>query len=332
MKILKGFLLFILSIVLIVFLVTFFLPSRFKVERSVEIDAPRHLVYYYVDDLRNWKYWDSWWKLDTNQIRIYEGPLFGLNSLYRWESKQQNVGTGELKIVEAKPFDSLKLALRFGQEMVSSSKFVFEEVDGKTKVNWMLEGELSFLAKWLGLFMDEAIGKDFLEGLNSLKGIAEKTFREKTSFFVDSIPNIKIVYITDSSTYNFNEISQKYASAFPELFEFAKKNNLVFLGAPISMTKSFAENKLVFDACIPVLSFDNAREEGRIRFGEIPTSKVVRTVYFGSYSDFSKAYTQLQQFLGENKIVPKGPLFEMYYTDPSLVKSEHNLTLIFAPF
>ncbi len=47
---------------------------------------------------------------------------------------------------------------------------------GKTKVTWGFKGENKFTMSLLMLFMnmDKAVGKDFEEGLQSLKSILEK--------------------------------------------------------------------------------------------------------------------------------------------------------------
>jgi effector-binding domain-containing protein len=331
MKILKGLLIVVFAFVALFFIVTFFLPSHYEIKRTVEIQSPVSMVFYLVDDLRNWKHWDAWYGLDTNQVRIYEGPLFGKNAAYKWTSKERNVGNGELKIVEEEPFKKIKTSMIFESSMRSDGEFTFDEKDGKTIVTWRMWGEFSFLAKWFRFFMEETAGKDFEKGLANIKKIAEEAVRNKVVFFVDSLPNIKLVFVSDSTSVNPQEISQKYGQCFLELFDFTNKNKVEIIGGPIAITKSYTKTSYVFDAAFPVKSFEGIKPEGRIQFGEISASKVLRTVFLGSYDEFEEVYGKIHNYLNSKKFQIRGNFFEMYYTDPEKVPPKHNVTIIFTP-
>lgn len=331
MKVLKGLLIVVFVFVILFFIVTLFLPSHYEIKRTVEVRSPVSMVFYLVDDLRNWKHWDAWYELDTNQIRSYEGHLFGKNAIFKWSSKERNVGNGEMKIVEEEPFKKIKISMIFGNNMRSDGEFTFDEKDGKTIVTWRMWGEFSFLAKWFRFFMEETAGKDFEKGLANIKKIAEEGVRNKVVFFVDSVPNIKIAFISDSTSVNPQEISQKYGKCFLELFDFISKNTIEIIGGPIAITKSYTRTSYVFDAAFPVKSFEEINPEGRIQFGEIVASKVLRTVFLGSYNEFEEVYGKIHNYLNSKKFQIRGNFFEMYYTDPEKVSPKHNVTIIFAP-
>lgn len=331
MKVFKGFLIALVGIFFIILIVTVFLPGNYYVERKIEIRAPASIIYYLLDDFRNWKYWDTWWKLDTNQIRIYAGPHFGLNSKFTWFSKDKNVGEGEIQIVDEKPFDFLKLQVRFGKEMVSFNQFRLMQMGDKILLSWSMEGELKFLAKWFRFFLDQAIGNDFEIGLKNLKNLAENIVQNKIIFLQDSFPETKIVFVRDSTSMNQQEIIAKYEKAFEEVSRFVEDNKLNVVGGPIEITQWYTNKGFAFDVCLPVENTDTLKPTGRIQFGTIPKMKVVRAVYLGPYEDFLDVYNKILNYLQERNLSPKGNFFEMYYTDPMNVSPAENVTIIHCP-
>lgn len=330
MKIFKGLLIFIFVFIVIFLVVTVFLPSHFKVERSIEIKSSPTLIYYLINDLHNWKHWDPWWKLDTTQVRIYNGSLFGKNASFRWTSKNQNIGNSEVKIVDDKPFEHLKMNFLFGQEMISTSEFRLFNFGEKVNVVWSLEGDLKFLAKWFRFFMDEAVGKDFSEGLSNLKKLAEKISFEKCMFFADSFPKVDIIFISDSSSRDRKEFLQKVNKNYTELFEFSKSSNLKFVGNPISVYKNISKYGISFDLCIPVIISDTTEFSGKIQKGVLPNLNVIRCISFGQ-EDFNGIQNLINEYLTKKGYNQKWKMFEMFYTDPLKTNTNDNISIFYCP-
>lgn len=331
MKVFKGFLIALVGIFILILIITVFLSGNYYIERKIEIKAPASIVYYFLDDFRNWKYWDTWWKLDTNQVRIYAGPHFGLNSKFYWSSKDRNVGEGEIQIIDEKPFDFIKLQVRLGKEMLSTNQFRLMQMGDKILLTWSMEGELKFLAKWFRFFLDQAIGRDFEIGLQNIKNLAERVVREQMIILQDTFPETKIVFVRDTTSMNQQEMLAKYDKAFEEVSRFVEENKLNVVGGPIEITQWYTDKNFAFDVCLPVESVDTLKPVGRIQFGTIPKMKVVRAVYLGPYDDFMSVYNRILKYLEERKLTPKGNFFEMYYTDPMNVKPEENVTIIHCP-
>ncbi len=330
MKIFKGLLIFIFVLIVILLIVTVFLPSHFKVERSIEIKSSPIIIYYLINDFHNWKYWDPWWKLDTAQVRSYEGPLFGKNASFRWKSKNKNIGSGEVKIVDDKPFENLKMNFIFGHEMMSTSEFRLFNFDEKVNVVWSLEGDLKFLAKWFRFFMDEAVGKDFSEGLANLKKLAEKIAFEKFIFLNDSFPKIDIIFISDSSSWDRNKFLQKIYKNYTELYEFSKNTNLQLIGNPISIYKNISKDGISFDLCIPAIIPDTTEFSGKIQKGVLPNCNVIRCVSFGQ-TDFNGIQSKINEYLTKKGFIQKWNIFEMFYSDPFKTNSSDNISIFYCP-
>jgi carbon monoxide dehydrogenase subunit G len=151
-------------------------PSHFHVERSVSVSAPPEVVFSFINDFRRWPAWSPWEKLDPGMKREYSGSAQGLGARYDWTGND-DVGSGSMRIEESQPSSRIRIALEFKTPFEASNEASFSLAPeaGATSVTWSMDGESNFMFKAMGLFMnmDEAIGKDFQEGLGNLKRLAE---------------------------------------------------------------------------------------------------------------------------------------------------------------
>src|SRR5687767_5883454 len=72
-KVLLGLLVLVIAFVVLVM----FQPSRFRVERSAVMGAPRAVVFAQVNDFHNWEAWSPWAKRDPAAKSTFEGPASG---------------------------------------------------------------------------------------------------------------------------------------------------------------------------------------------------------------------------------------------------------------
>ncbi|MCX7400904.1 MAG: SRPBCC family protein [Planctomycetales bacterium] len=162
-------------IVVVVLILGFSRPSTFRVERSITVNVPAEMVYALLTDFRRSEAWSPWEKKDLNMKKTFSGPATGLGSTFEWEGNQ-NVGHGRQEIVEAVPCSKVTTRLNFykpfkGENM---AEFLFEPTNGGTLVHWVMYGPLNFIVRVLCFNMDKMIGKDFEEGLASIKVHLEK--------------------------------------------------------------------------------------------------------------------------------------------------------------
>jgi hypothetical protein len=63
----------------------FLLPTRWRVERRVEIAAPREAVFAHLDDLRAWGEWSPWQEgAYPGLVFRYAGPAKGAGAEVSW--------------------------------------------------------------------------------------------------------------------------------------------------------------------------------------------------------------------------------------------------------
>ena len=144
-----------------------FISADYQVERSIEINVPSYVVYAEVTDLQSWPNWAIWWKQDSTLVTEYTGERYGNNSRMSWDGKE--AGKGTLEIIAVSFADSINTELIFDGMDPAYGYRRFTETDGTTKVVWGMKGEMPFFVRFITLFFDAMVGKDFEEGLKGLK-------------------------------------------------------------------------------------------------------------------------------------------------------------------
>lgn len=152
-------------------------PDTFRLERSRKMAAPPDAVFEQVNDFHNWQAWSPWAKLDPNAKNTFTGAESGEGAKFAWDGNDE-VGAGQMTIVESQPNEHVKLKLEFIKPMANTCDtiFTFKPEDGGTLLTWTMEGPNSFLGKALHLVidMDKMVGAQFEEGLTSIQQVVEQ--------------------------------------------------------------------------------------------------------------------------------------------------------------
>lgn len=165
------------GIVLLVLILAMLAPKTYDVSRSIVIDSPKMTVFNYLRSLRNQADWSPWEKKDPNMKKEFRGTDGEVGAVSYWLGNK-DVGEGEQEITKIIDGDRIEGQLRFLKPWKSESDcyFITEDAGGdKTKVTWGFSGKHKFPFSIMMLFMsmDKMVGKDFEEGLASLKAKLE---------------------------------------------------------------------------------------------------------------------------------------------------------------
>ena len=152
-------------------------PPTYHVERTTTIKAPPEAVYAVISDLHRFGEWSPWDRRDPAMKKTFSGPANGVGASYAWEGNK-DVGAGKMTITEAKPPSYVRIRLEFLQPFASVAEVGLDVVPagtGEVKTTWSMDGHNNFVSKAFSLVMnmDKMIGKDFDDGLASLKHVAE---------------------------------------------------------------------------------------------------------------------------------------------------------------
>ncbi|WP_222984451.1 SRPBCC family protein [Flagellimonas meishanensis] len=172
-------LLYILAgIVLLVLILGMIAPKTYNVSRSIEISRPKSDVFDNLRFLKNQDAWSPWNKKDPNMEKKFTGTDGQVGATSYWNGNK-DVGEGEQELTKIVDGERIESELRFLKPWKSTSDayLTTEEIDASTtRVTWGFSGKNKFPMSIMMLFMnmDKMVGKDFEEGLSSLKQTLEK--------------------------------------------------------------------------------------------------------------------------------------------------------------
>ena len=153
-------------------------PKEYKVNRSIIINNPLSDTFQYLKSIKNQNDWSPWKKKDPDMTQTFEGIDGEVGFVSKWKGNK-DVGEGEQEIISIIENESIDSQLRFFKPWKSESigHFIVDQVDeDKTMVTWGFSGKNKFPFSIFMLFMnmDKTVGKDFEEGLTSLKRVLEQ--------------------------------------------------------------------------------------------------------------------------------------------------------------
>lgn len=165
------------GIVLLVLLLAMLAPKTYDVSRSIEIEKPKNDVFSVLRSLKKQDEWSPWAKKDPNMKKEFKGIDGEVGAISYWLGNK-DVGEGEQEITKIIEGERVEGQLRFMKPFKSESDcyFITDEVSAdSTKVTWGFSGKNKFPMSIMMLFMsmDKMVGKDFEEGLSSLKVLME---------------------------------------------------------------------------------------------------------------------------------------------------------------
>ncbi len=183
------------TIIVSLFLITlggsFFIPSQWKVERSIAIDTPPTSIYPWISNYKQgWSRWSSFDYEDPEVIYSYSGPESGKGATRKWESTK--MGPGTQIITQADPISGIEFDLFMENSKVQiHGKIALVQSGNVTTVTWTDTGQTGHhpFYKYLSLFIDRYIGLQFEKSLIKLKDIVEDEQREKEDAATTALKN-----------------------------------------------------------------------------------------------------------------------------------------------
>lgn len=166
LKILVGAVVLLLGVMLLIALL---LDSEWRVERSVDIDAPPSKVLAYISLLPNWPEWTVWNAETYPEMKMsYSGPNWGVGAQQSWNDGSM-VGVLEVTAYDPARYMEYSLDMDNGEFVMQCRIEALPRLTGST-VNWNCRGDTggSPVDKLMMVIFKPLIGKDFEGGLNRL--------------------------------------------------------------------------------------------------------------------------------------------------------------------
>jgi len=165
------------SIIVLIVVLALIAPKKYHVNRSIVIQKPLPEVYNYLKFIKNQDHWSPWKKKEPNMKQTTVGIDGEIGFINKWEGNS-DVGSGEQELTRLLENQIVESQLRFFKPWKSQSDAYIKvnKVDeNSTEVVWGFSGVNQMPSNIFFLFfnMDKTVGKDFEEGLESLKTILE---------------------------------------------------------------------------------------------------------------------------------------------------------------
>lgn len=325
MKILKQIGIGLLGLILLLLIISFFLPSHIRVERSMEMNSSSDKPYALINNLKDWNKWSPWAKIDPQTEWTFSDPAEGIGAWYTWKSNHGEVGNGKLTIIESTP-EKIKMEMEFEGQGKSMAEFLFTPTENGTKVTWALDADMGMnpAKKLFGLLMDNMLGKMFTDGLTTMKTEAEAMPSSQAAketiagFDVEEKTIDKMMILSIREKVKSNEIGQKIGECFGMIGMYMGKNKLIQSSMPLTIWHKYGEKECDMEAAIPIAV--ETKSEGKVKYSELPATNAFVVKYFGAYEKVAPVYKEAYTYIESKGKKVSGAPREVYITDPGMEK------------
>ncbi len=178
MKVIKYIGLGLITILVLVIIGGFFLPSTAKVERSIDIAKPQAELFNYLIDFDKFKEWSPWQDIDPATQYTFTGPEAGVGTKMSWSSEHPRVGKGSQEIVAVEGQEVIKIDLYFDGQYGGLVHYrLTQESADSTKMVWQYETDFGNnpFGRYIGLLIEGMLGPYYEVGLQKLKANMENS-------------------------------------------------------------------------------------------------------------------------------------------------------------
>ncbi len=324
------------SVVMLLFAVGIFLPSRAHVEREIFVDAPAATVFALVNDFRQIGKWSPWQEADPNARYEISGPRRGVGAMLAWDGSI--VGQGSQRIIESVPYQRVVSELDLGGQGNAIATFTLQAAEAGTTVAWSFDASfgLNLLGRFAGLMLDRIIGDDYESGLKNLKSMAERLPRadfSETEIETIVVEAQDIAYLSTTSIPLAAAISESMGDAYFRVLNFIDRNGLSEAGPAISISRGYRGQDLAFDAAIPVRGITEAtpRSAQGVMLGMTYAGPAIRVKHVGPYLSLGQTHDKIAAYLAAYGIARNGDAWESYISDPTRSAEADLITYVYYP-
>lgn len=308
------------------FIIGFFAPSNYKVERSKTIMAPASAIYPNISNLKSWNSWSAWARMDSTAVYTYEGTDGAVGSVMKWKGDPEKTGEGMLEITELIPDQKVSYKLSFVDfSMTSTGSLSLAQSGDSTKITWTNEGDIPYMMRtmaWLMFDMDAMMGADFENGLKNLGEVVAASAFSIPSYQISEIAFGDAAYIGVRYDTLISAIdSTIFSSAYAQLGEYFAMNKIEMMGTPVCITNSWDKKTGRCDlvAAFPMRPEVKLTDPRFVRM-QFNNPKALVLDYYGKYSEIWKAHAAMDLYLAKHPAKTSVSI-EEYITDPTTVST-----------
>ena len=172
------------------------------------------------------------------------------------------------------------------------------------------------LAKFHAVFDKEQINLDFQHKFDSVKVVLDD-LPKIHGVVVDKIMmEDDIWFLSIRDTITQTDMNNAYGKFYEEINQFLITKEFNVSEPPLVIYHSWTDTLVDIEVGV---SIDDSKMIGnsRIKMNRIEKSNVVTAVHYGAYERLPETYFGINEWMRTNKVLVKGPPWEIYITDPS---------------
>lgn len=338
MKVLKWLMIVIVVLIVGAAGVGFTLPDTARFERSIVVNARPQTVFTVLNGFRQFNKWSPWVKYDPNAKITIEGPEFGVGAKQSWAGDEASVGSGSQEIVVSVAPERIDMKLIFaGFDSDNLATFTLKPSGEGTEVVWgyQTDAKGDIVGRYFNLMLPRMLGKDYDDGLASLKQLVESLPSIDISGLQSEVLTVQSQPVVFMSIAGIaTEVAPLMTEAYAKLNGFLAASNLKSSQAPIAITREFNEETMFwkFDAALLVDGVPPAPPvESGVQLGSSYGGLVIRATHVGSSESSPATYEKLLAFRDIAGFVDNGDSWESYVSDPAATTAAEAVTHIYWP-
>lgn len=323
MKFIRLLFFFLLAILAVTAVLSLLMPTKQKVERSITINAPASVIYQQLIKLENFNKYSVWSQQDSTAKYTMTGTDGTIGAATSWTGDPEISGEGKIEIVSLEENKTIRHKLSFTKPKkgTAESTFTLKESNGTTSVTWNFD--LATPRPWniFNLFysLDKKMGKDFEEGLATLKTAIEKMNGTAPAKIYDvqlmNFPATTFAMIRQQV--KWNDLLSFFEEHLPLVYQEAQNANASPGTASGLIYEWDVKNQQADIAAAVPVAAGTTINSPVVQSTDIPASKAVFVNYSGAYDKLPDAYNSIHQYLSENKLKEKTPSIEQYIAGPA---------------
>lgn len=289
MKIVQYFLLLLLLAFVSLFVFILTQSPEYKIERKFSVDAPKELVYNYINDLDNWT---DWMKSSK-----------GNNGMYNIEL--ENLGSYNIRPEYSHPYDSLSQDI-LNDNKISNIIWRLKGNQNKTNITFTFSGTLDFKTKFLTFFkgtpnqvatnsLDKNIDAFIVYFIKQYKEYEVKLDAVKTTSAT------QYLYIETSSSIGM--LNEDLKSLNNELSKFCESNQIEITGDPyLILDNNRTQDILKYRFALPFKGHIFLNEEEKYKIDTLAKQSYFESTLNGYYTFLPEALRKTRSEINNREL------------------------------
>ena len=172
------------------------------------------------------------------------------------------------------------------------------------------------ITKFYAVFDKEQINIDFQHKFDSIKVVLDELPKIQGVVVAKMMMEEDIWFLSIRDTINQTNMNNAHGKFYEEINQFLIAKELNGVEPPLVIYHSWSDTLVDIEVGVSI-SDSTMIGNSRIKMNRIEKSNVVTAVHYGAYERLPETYFGINEWMRTNKVVVKGPPWEIYITDPS---------------